>query len=253
VQPHLVPDLPGCPPPPPQTHPPQSPSIPIMLTQHILSCQQSLEKLRKEPLKGCKQTSMCRLIWCQTEPCADGHLRTTLGVCSPHDSPPSTPPPGGIQTPPPCTHIHPDPQTSIPIVLTWPHLLRGASCRLIWCQTDLGANALNWPKLVSEDRRFGGLAAVAGNLTADHFDGVMAETLLAAGKHGDQVPETHCAALSPPSAVPSLYLILKLQSRVSHSHSRWQSIMAETSVPAGATFVSLPSAVQLCRYLPSTL
>ena len=55
-------------------------------------------------------------------------------------------------------------------------------CRLIWCQTDLGANALNWPRLVAEDRRYGGLAAEAGNLTADHFDGIMAETLAGAGK-----------------------------------------------------------------------
>lgn len=54
-------------------------------------------------------------------------------------------------------------------------------CRLIWCQTDLGANALNWPKLLLEERRFGGLASEAGNFTADHFDGIMAETLVVAG------------------------------------------------------------------------
>ncbi len=54
-------------------------------------------------------------------------------------------------------------------------------CRLAWCNTDLGANALNWPRLLREDRRLGGMAGEAGELAADHFDGALAESLLSAG------------------------------------------------------------------------
>ena len=53
--------------------------------------------------------------------------------------------------------------------------------RLRWCQTDLGAYALNWPKLISEDARFGSLAEMGSDMTPDHFDGVMAEFLVASG------------------------------------------------------------------------
>jgi hypothetical protein len=31
--------------------------------------------------------------------------------------------------------------------------------RLRWCHTDLGANAMRWPRLIAENRRFGFLAA----------------------------------------------------------------------------------------------
>ncbi|KAK9811560.1 hypothetical protein WJX72_005917 [[Myrmecia] bisecta] len=53
--------------------------------------------------------------------------------------------------------------------------------KLIWCHTDLGANVFNWPRLIAEDRRFGSLEADSGGLTADHFDGIMAQSLLNAG------------------------------------------------------------------------
>lgn len=50
-----------------------------------------------------------------------------------------------------------------------------------WCHTDLGANALSWPRLMREDRRLGAMEGDAGELAADHFDGVLAQTLLDAG------------------------------------------------------------------------
>ena len=39
---------------------------------------------------------------------------------------------------------------------------------------------MNWPRLMMEKRHFGALGETA-NLTPDSFDGVMAETLVAAG------------------------------------------------------------------------
>ena len=53
--------------------------------------------------------------------------------------------------------------------------------RMQWCHTDLGANALSWPRLMREDRRLGAMEGDAGELAADHFDGVLAQTLLDAG------------------------------------------------------------------------
>ena len=54
--------------------------------------------------------------------------------------------------------------------------------RLRWCHTDLGTNVLNYPRFVREQRRFGGLQAVAGEgVTADHFDGIMAQDLIRGG------------------------------------------------------------------------
>ena len=35
--------------------------------------------------------------------------------------------------------------------------------KLRWCQTDLGANALRWPRLLREGRRFGNMAAQCGS------------------------------------------------------------------------------------------
>jgi hypothetical protein len=55
--------------------------------------------------------------------------------------------------------------------------------RLKWCQTDLGANVFNWPRLVAENRRFGTLAAESGGLTADNFDGVLVQKLVSQGKY----------------------------------------------------------------------
>ncbi len=53
--------------------------------------------------------------------------------------------------------------------------------RLQWCHTDLGANAFNFTRLISEDKRFGALAQHSNGLTADHYDGVMAQAMLNSG------------------------------------------------------------------------
>eukprot|EP00884_Botryococcus_braunii_P001944 jgi/Botrbrau1/11750/Bobra.0195s0075.1 len=53
--------------------------------------------------------------------------------------------------------------------------------KLKWCQTDLGANVFNWPRLVAENRRFGTLSAESGGLTADNFDGVLVQKLVSEG------------------------------------------------------------------------
>ena len=50
-----------------------------------------------------------------------------------------------------------------------------------WCHTDLGANALRWPRLVAEGRRFGTLGAKANGMSAEHFDGIMVMDLLSEG------------------------------------------------------------------------
>ena len=50
-----------------------------------------------------------------------------------------------------------------------------------WCHTDLGANVLRWPRLMAEDRTFGGLNDKSGGLTAEHFDGVMMMDLISSG------------------------------------------------------------------------
>eukprot|EP00887_Chlorella_sp_A99_P006362 scaffold3.g6362.t1 len=55
--------------------------------------------------------------------------------------------------------------------------------RLRWCHTDLGANALNYQRFVRERRRYGALGTVAEGVTADHFDGIMAQELLRGGWH----------------------------------------------------------------------
>ncbi|KAK9840401.1 hypothetical protein WJX74_009271 [Apatococcus lobatus] len=53
--------------------------------------------------------------------------------------------------------------------------------KLQWCHTDLGANAFNFKRLIAEDRRFGALAQHSNGLTADHYDGVMAQAMLNTG------------------------------------------------------------------------
>ncbi|GAB4821860.1 hypothetical protein N2152v2_008906 [Parachlorella kessleri] len=58
-----------------------------------------------------------------------------------------------------------------------PHCKRN---RLKWCHTDLGANAINYPRLLAEKRRFGTLQSELG-LQEDHYDGIMAQALVAAG------------------------------------------------------------------------
>ena len=53
-----------------------------------------------------------------------------------------------------------------------------------WCHTDLGANVYSWQRLMSEDRRFGAPVHGTEGLGAEHFDGVMASSVLADGAHG---------------------------------------------------------------------
>lgn len=48
------------------------------------------------------------------------------------------------------------------------------------CHTDLGANVLNYPKFITEQRRFGYLQSEMG-LQEDHFDGLMAQALVQGG------------------------------------------------------------------------
>lgn len=73
-----------------------------------------------------------------------------------------------------------------------PHWQSGELCRrklmhlarrLQWCHTDLGANAFNFKRLMAEDKRFGALAQHSNGLTADHYDGVMAQSMLNTGTH----------------------------------------------------------------------
>ncbi|DBB10253.1 TPA: hypothetical protein ACH3X3_001818 [Trebouxia sp. C0006] len=49
---------------------------------------------------------------------------------------------------------------------------------LRWCNTDLGANVLNWPRLIQENKRFSQLAPVACGLPAENYDGVLAQHLV---------------------------------------------------------------------------
>lgn len=51
-------------------------------------------------------------------------------------------------------------------------------CRLRWCNTDLGANVLSWPRLIQENKRFSQLAPVACGLPAENYDGVLAQHLV---------------------------------------------------------------------------
>ena len=77
----------------------------------------------------------------------------------------------------------------ISVGVIYPEVIRGDTHttaavvlgRMQWCHTDLGANALSWPRLMREDRRLGGVGGDPGELAADHFDGVLAQTLLDAG------------------------------------------------------------------------
>lgn len=73
-------------------------------------------------------------------------------------------------TAPPCDRFH-----------AWPGIPACKLNKLSWCQTDLGANAISFPKFMQEARMFGSLHQEAGGLGADHFDGILAETLVAAG------------------------------------------------------------------------
>jgi hypothetical protein len=73
-------------------------------------------------------------------------------------------------TAPPCDRFH-----------AWPGAPACKPNKLSWCQTDLGANAISFPKFMQEARMFGSLHEEAGGLGADHFDGILAETLVAAG------------------------------------------------------------------------
>lgn len=50
-----------------------------------------------------------------------------------------------------------------------------------WCQSDLGAAALNWERLIREERCFGDLKSEARGLDAEHADGLMMEALVADG------------------------------------------------------------------------
>jgi len=50
-----------------------------------------------------------------------------------------------------------------------------------WCQSDLGAVALNWGRLISENRSFGDLRSEERGLDAEHADGLMMEALAADG------------------------------------------------------------------------
>ena len=52
-----------------------------------------------------------------------------------------------------------------------------------WCHTDLGANVYSWQRLLREDRRFGAPTHGAEGFDAEHFDGVMASSVLADGAH----------------------------------------------------------------------
>ena len=58
-------------------------------------------------------------------------------------------------------------------------VLAGHSLR--WCHTDLGANALHWPRLVREDRRLSTPAGGPDGMADDHNDGLLAQALLDAG------------------------------------------------------------------------
>ncbi|KAK9822636.1 hypothetical protein WJX81_002024 [Elliptochloris bilobata] len=49
-----------------------------------------------------------------------------------------------------------------------------------WCHTDLGANALSWPRLMREGLRLGA-AGDSEDMAADHNDGLLAHSLLDAG------------------------------------------------------------------------
>ena len=99
---------------------------------------------------------------------------------------------------PPCERFGRDPQA-----------LACKANELRWCQTDLGANALRWRRWMREGRRFGGMAAKcatgpilpmdgiestvvwrltvkyfvsrADGLPAEHFDGILAQALVAEG------------------------------------------------------------------------
>ena len=63
-----------------------------------------------------------------------------------------------------------------------PERLTACAIRLQWCHTDLGANAFNYERLIREDKRFGALAQHSNGLTADHYDGVMAQAMLNTGE-----------------------------------------------------------------------
>ena len=73
-------------------------------------------------------------------------------------------------TAPPCDRFH-----------AWPGIPACKPNKLRWCQTDLGANAISFPKFMQEARTFGSLHKEAAGLGADHFDGILAETLVADG------------------------------------------------------------------------
>ena len=74
------------------------------------------------------------------------------------------------------------------------HSLRTESWRLLgslrWCHTDLGANALNWPRLVREDRRLSSPGSGPDGMADDHNDGLLAQALLDAGMSRDAT--AHC-------------------------------------------------------------
>lgn len=76
-----------------------------------------------------------------------------------------------------------------------PHLPGQTACELNpilallgslrWCHTDLGANALRWPRLVREDRRLSAPAGGSDDMADDHNDGLLAQALLDAGMSRD--------------------------------------------------------------------
>ena len=76
-----------------------------------------------------------------------------------------------------------------------PHLPGQTACELNpilallgslrWCHTDLGANALRWPRLVREDRRLSAPAGGPDDMADDHNDGLLAQALLDAGMSSD--------------------------------------------------------------------
>ena len=67
---------------------------------------------------------------------------------------------------PPCERFARDPQAP--------------ACKvneLRWCHTDLGANALRWPRWMAEGRRFGSMAAQYASVFTLHMVGIGCQEL----------------------------------------------------------------------------
>lgn len=70
--------------------------------------------------------------------------------------------------------------------------------KLQWCQSDLGAAALDYQRFLHENRRFGDLNGSKFGLDAEHFDGIMMETLSNDGWAAVHVTES-CLFVHSPS------------------------------------------------------